>query len=520
MMSMDSPENAAVQGDTKLKVNISQTLFIGLGFLSAMIAWSFYNFKIPIVLNGIKTSSGVFERIGLLGTEPYMELVGGIIMTLDNIIAILLQPYFGSLSDRLESKYGRRTPFLLIGLPTAVICLVLLPLSTLISNVLVVGVLFIAIIFVFNLAMAFYRAPIMSLMPDKTPPQIRSSTNSYISLMGGFGFVFGIIIPFLVSFIPGTEPVVAIGDDISTQDYFWQDFWGFILTGTFMVACLLLFMWKIRETPTGKKFFRVGKAPIRFDVYSQKVIPSKQGDNLDGENQAKNAGFFDEWREILNDDDKSAFWILMTVFAYLFGFNAIEFSFARFATSYLEISEGTASLLLAIIPAMLIFFAIPAGYWAEKYGRLKIMKIGLIVMGSMTVGLIIVFPLLKMLIPLTIVELIPALVLLSIAGIGYGLTHINALPVVWQLAPKNKIGAYTGVYYMISALGAILSPIAMSGIYTTISYAGGDQWIALFPYFLGGVLVGFIFIFKVKRRDAEPLSKKDLAMLKGKFLNE
>ncbi len=89
-------------------VNVVQTIYIGFGFLSAMIAWSYYNFKIPIILNGIKLSTGIYARVGLLGTEPVMELVGGFLMTLDNIIAILLQPWFGSMSDRLQSKYGRR----------------------------------------------------------------------------------------------------------------------------------------------------------------------------------------------------------------------------------------------------------------------------------------------------------------------------------------------------------------------------------------------------------------------------
>ncbi len=495
-------------------VNVVQTIYIGFGFLSAMIAWSYYNFKIPIILNGIKLSTGIYARVGLLGTEPVMELVGGFLMTLDNIIAILLQPWFGSMSDRLQSKYGRRTPFLLVGLPTAVLCLLVLPLVTLLGDVFVVLVLFVAVIFVFNLAMAFYRPPIMSLMPDKTPPQVRSSANSFISLMGGFGFVFGMLIPFLASLVPGTAPVPAVGNDIATQDYFWQDFWGFTITALFMLACLVLFLLKVRETPTGRGFFRFASRPIVVDVYTQEIVPADEGA---GTGFPEKPGFFDEWRTILKDQDRSAFWVLMAVFAYLFGFNAIEFSFGRYATSYLEISEGTASLLLAVMPAVLIFFAIPAGMLAERHSRRKIMKIGLVVQMGMTVGLIVTMPILKGLIPLTIVELVPALVFLSLAGMGYGLTHINALPTVWQLAPKDKIGAYTGVYYMVSALGAILSPIFMSGIYTIISYAGGDQWLALFPYFLAGLVAGYFLLGKAKRGDVEPLSREDLARLKALY---
>ena len=186
-----------------LKVDIKQTLFIAFGFLSAMIAWSFYNFKIPIILNGIMGSHpGTWKRVGILGTEPFMEIVGGALMTLDNIVAILLQPYFGRLSDKLESRFGRRTPFFIIGLPTAAFCLFVLPFIP------VLGI-FIAVIVVFNLAMAFFRPAVMSLLPDKTPPQNLSAANSFISLMGGVGFVIGMLIPTTVEFIPGSAPTMT-----------------------------------------------------------------------------------------------------------------------------------------------------------------------------------------------------------------------------------------------------------------------------------------------------------------------
>ncbi len=506
MAQADTAKSDAI----KPKVNIKQTIFIGFGFFSAMIAWTYYNFKIPIILNGIKdwnegTGEIIFTRVGLLGTEPIMELVGGILMTLDNIIAVLLQPWFGSLSDRLESRFGRRSPFVFIGLPVAVFCLFVLPFMSIIG-------LFIAVIAVFNLAMSFYRTPVMSLMPDKTPPIVRSSANSYISLMGGIGFVLGMLVPALASLIPGTAIVPASGNDFSTQNYFLQDFWGFVLTGSFMLACLLIFVWKVRETPTGKGIFHVGKEPVVVDVLTQQVVhPSVDA----RQKVVKKPGFFDTWREILHNKERSTLFVLLAVFTYLFGFNALEFSFSRFAMSYLGIKEAVASILLAIMPAVLIVFAIPAGYLAEKHSRRKIMKVGLLLQALMVTGLIFVFPLLKALVPLTIVELIPAMILLSIAGIGYGLTHINALPVVWQLAPKEKIGAYTGVYYMISALGAILSPIAMSGIYTLITYLGGNQWLSLFPYFLVCLIVGALLLGKAKRGDVEPLTKAEIAELRA-----
>jgi len=485
------------------KVDIKQTLLIGFGFLSAMIAWAFYNFKIPIILNGITGSTpGTWTRVGLLGTDPIMEIVGGLIMVLDNIVAIMLQPYFGKLSDRLESKYGRRTPFLMLGLPIAAFCLFILPFLS------IIGV-FIGVILVFNLAMAFYRAPIISLLPDKTPPQSLSTANSFISLMGGLGFVLGFLIPFIVGLIPGT--------DTTGGNFFWQDFWGFFIAGSLMLFCLIMFLWKVREVPTGDKFFHVGERPVKFDVYTQKVLPYDEEDEII---ESKKIGFFDEWKEILHDEDKSAFWVLLGIFSYFFGFNALEYSFGRFATSFLQISEGTASILLAIMPVMLIVFAILAGTLATKYGRVLIMKVGLIILALGIVGIIILMPILKSIIetrPLTMLDLIPLIVLLSFGGIGYGFATINALPVVWQLSPRNKIGAYTGVYYMVSAMGSILSPLVMGTIFFIVRATGGDQWLALFPYFLISVIVGLVFLLKVEHGDAEPLSNEDLARLRAEY---
>jgi MFS family permease len=493
-----------------MKLDVKKTILMGFGFMSAMIAWTFYNFKIPIILNGIMgAEEGSWARVGLLGTEPYMEVVGGFLMTLDNILAILLQPYFGALSDRMESKYGRRTPFFLIGLPIAVFCLFIMPFCGIIG-------LFIGVILVFNMAMAFYRPPVMSVMPDKTPPQVLSSANSFIAGMGGIGFVFGMLIPAIVGLIPGAQPTVT--GNLATQDYFWQDFWGFFLTGLFMLICLVVFITNVKEVPTGDKFWHIGDRPIEVDVYTQKVLSPKAGEM---QKEPTRPGFFDDWKDIRKDEDKSSLWVLLAVFSYLFGFNALEFSFGRYATSYLLIAEGVASLLLAIMPVMLIVFAIPAGKLAEKHGRLKIMKVGLIIMAVCTVGLILYMPVVRAIAierSLKIPDLVPVIILLSIAGIGYGFTHINALPVVWQLSPKNKIGAYTGVYYMVSALGAIISPIFMSSLYWAIRAGGGNQWLALFPYYLFGVLVGFFFITKAKRGDAVPLSKEELNAIYAQYM--
>ena len=79
----------------------------------------------------------------------------------------------------------------------------------------------------------------------------------------------------LVGFIPGTTPKIT--GDYTTQDFFLQDFWGFMLVGAFMLFCLVIFLWKVKEVPTGDKFFHVGDHPIKIDVYTQNFIPYSEG---------------------------------------------------------------------------------------------------------------------------------------------------------------------------------------------------------------------------------------------------
>src|SRR6056297_998437 len=87
------------------KLNVPQTFLIGLGFMSCMLAWGMYNFYIPRVLAGHYIEQQAY-RVGYFQGDARL-FWANFVMTIDNIAAILLQPYFGELSDRLRSKYGR-----------------------------------------------------------------------------------------------------------------------------------------------------------------------------------------------------------------------------------------------------------------------------------------------------------------------------------------------------------------------------------------------------------------------------
>ncbi|MBK9207046.1 MAG: MFS transporter [Anaerolineales bacterium] len=123
-----------------------------------------YNAFVPIFLS---------EKFGL------SPIVVGFFMTLDNIAALFIQPPVGAWSDKLRSPLGRRIPFLLIGAPITAVAFGLIPLPAALP-------LFVACTSTLLLSAAFWRTPIIALMPDITPSEFRSQANGIINFYGRY----------------------------------------------------------------------------------------------------------------------------------------------------------------------------------------------------------------------------------------------------------------------------------------------------------------------------------------------
>ena len=170
--------------NTPGKLRYGRTFLIGLAFMTSSIAWTYYNFMVPIILK---------ESFLFMGVSTGIDTLTGFIMTLDNIVAIFLLPVFGALSDRTQSKYGKRMPFIIIGCASAIIAFSVVGLVSQFRGISVfVGL--IAIIMWFNISMAFYRSCSVSLMPDLTDPEVRSTGNAIINLMGAVSMVIGLTV--------------------------------------------------------------------------------------------------------------------------------------------------------------------------------------------------------------------------------------------------------------------------------------------------------------------------------------
>ena len=193
-----------------MKLNVKRTAFIGVGFMTIMMLWQVYNWFVPLFLDDFLKEL----KVG--------ELVVGIIMALDNLFALFMIPIMSKLSDKTVSRFGRRMPYIAIGILSAAIAFVLLPFSKQIGNIW----LLIANILLVLVCMNVYRSPCVALMPDVTPKALRSKGNGIINIMGGVGTATG----FLLVLLLGNDPLIP-----------------FIATALIMLCCLVFLLLKVKE---------------------------------------------------------------------------------------------------------------------------------------------------------------------------------------------------------------------------------------------------------------------------------
>lgn len=470
--------------NTPGKLRYGRTFLIGLAFFCSSLAWNYYNFIMPILLKDYFKSMGV-----LAGIDTSI----GVVMVLDNIIAILLLPVFGALSDRTKSKFGKRMPYILIGASSAIIAFSVIGLLSPDRGI-AAFVGFIAVVMWFNLSMAFFRSASVSLMPDLTDSEVRSTGNAIINLMGAFAMVIALVAPTLMGMIFDVRWVEQ--ENLARAGGFY---YISIITA---IALIVLFL-TIKETPTGKKFMEIGQQSIAIDPITLEYIGEGVGE------EKKKETIMDSLKTVFKDRDKSTLFMLLVIFTWFLGYNAMDTYYSLFATQYLGWEESSASTALMVAPITMIITAIFSGKIAEKIGRKRTIFIGLI--GLSASAIIMMF----------MTQFISVVILIAIIGVFYGMININTIVIIWEMAPEGKLGAYTGTYYFFSQMSATLGPLAAGGtfdIYKLISNATeGSQYFMLFPYLIFWEIVAMIFLSRVKKGESKSFTERQIAKLRDEY---
>lgn len=380
----------------KEKLNIKQTFLIGLGFFAVSISWSVYNSFVPPMLEKFITQTFWI----------------GVIMSIDNVFGVIFQPLFGRLSDKCNSRFGRRMPFIIIGAPLAALFFTLIPFNNSLPTLMLWAILF-------NFIMSAWRSPVVALMPDLTPPKLRSQGNGIINLWGGVGSVFAF-------FIGG-----ILHDKIGQAA-------PFAFSAVVMVIAAVLLFLTIKER---KILDEMGLA----HHIAQQQEAEKAGE------AAKAAKAQQPQRKLSRGERTSLILILCAIFLWFCGFNVVETFFTLFATKTYGVTQGTASSLLTFYSLAFLVMSVPAGYIAAKIGRRRAILTGLCVDILIFLTLFIISTRTENLMLLR--------VLLIVGGLFWAFVNINSLPMVVELAGRDMVGTYTGYYYAFSQTAAIVSPI-------------------------------------------------------------
>lgn len=416
-----------------MKLNYKRTFFVGMAFLSISAFWQMYDNIIPLILQN---------------TFHLNETIIGAIMAMDNVLAVFLLPLIGTLSDKVDTKMGKRTPFIVGGTFAAAVCMMLLPLA---DHYKMLG-LFIVALALTLIAMAMYRSPAVALMPDLTPKPLRSSANAVINLMGAVGAIYALILIRLLvkkeehpSYLPVFLGVVGI-----------------------MILAVIILVATINEKKIAAKI---------AEEYPEEAKEEKEKEEHGLPAPVK----------------RSLVLILVSIFLWFTAYNAVTTAFSRYAVTVWGMEGGgfASCLMVAMVAAIISY--IPIGIISSKIGRKKSILIGLVMM-FISYTSVFFYPTYN----------VTANIFFAIIGIGWAAISVNSLPMVVEMSKGSDIGKYTGLYYTFSMTAQIFTPIVSGALLQYVSYS------TLFPYAMFFTACAFVTMTMVKHGDSKPMKKENV----------
>lgn len=415
-----------------MKLNYKRVVLVGMAFFLITAFWQAYDSIIPLILT---------NHFGL----PHS--ISGTVMSVDNILAVFLLPIFGALSDKVNTRFGKRTPFIFFGTIIAVISFIAL---SLIDNIQLARVIaadipslpddtvdqikfiqqttldltlknplplvgFIATLLITLIAMATFRSPAVALMPDVTVKPLRSKANAIINLTGTAG---GIL-------------VLALGIVFATSKNKYMEYTGYFLAVVaIMLVGFIIFLLTVKEN----------KWANEMEEESKLLEPETEESETEGGKLSKG-----EFRSLML--------ILASVALWYIGYNSITSKYSVYAANILEFDFN---LTLMIAQAAAIVTYIPVGIISSKIGRKKSILAGVIILAA------------AFFMGIFVTKKTPEFIMYPIfilAGIGWATINVNSFPMAVELAKSGNVGKYTGYYYTASMAAQIVAPILSGFLY-------------------------------------------------------
>jgi MFS family permease len=428
-----STEAKAPTTGTSTRFKLRVALLVSLAIFAQESVWNFYDAQVPATLREYTSSAALI----------------GLIMGMDNILGIFIQPWIGHLSDRTRTRWGRRTPFIVVGVPIAALLFALIPHATTFP-------ILILFIFLFALTANTFKPVNEALVADFQAPQHRSKASAIAKIATSLTIIVSSLISLLVV-------------DRSVQL-------------AFAIPAILLVL--------GATIVVLGLREAKRPEYRELVATDSEVDNSSNKLSAV-------LRELVMDRDHSRVIMILVIVVTAATWSALRAQLTVYGMETLGLTRGQAGGFTLPAGIAFIVVAFPIALLSDKVGRRRIIHIGLFIFVA---GTIVGF------VSHSYVGTMAAVV---ITAVGYAAFSVNAVVIMWNLSPSARtIGTYTGIYSVSVAIGSSVGP----GFVGLLIDRTGWQFMMLHAALLACISIVLLFFVKREYAPGlEPVSTKKLA---------
>lgn len=515
-----------------MKLNYKRTILVGFAFFLISAFWQAYDATIPVILT---------NKFGMSQTWS------GVIMALDNILAVFMLPLFGAISDKCTSRRGKRTPFIAIG--TIIAAVAILGLAVIdhvqLNNISDVkefdSKATLEVIYdsqaqtklqtpegeAFVLGDRFTREDFLEITSSVTDPETGKKitnpeyTNYVVPARQAYAahqtaenpqaliLFVAVLLVVLVAMAVFRSPAVAVMPDVTIKPLRSKANAVINLMGTaggILVLVLgIVFATSAVQNQLMNYYVYYGViaaimlvalgiflSTVREPVWARQMQEESVRLGIEEEEAVTDAD-----RKLSASEKSSLMFILASIALWYFGYNAVTSKYAVYAGNILNMDYNT-TLLIAQGAAIVAY--LPAGMVASRIGRKKTIMAGVV----MLTGAFAAASFMRAGSPVLVMN-----ILFALAGIGWATINVNSFPMVVEMCSGADIGKYTGFYYTASMSAQIVTPM-LSGFFMDMDGVGMT---VLFPYAAIFAGLAFLTMAFVRHGDSKPAAKEGLEAL-------
>ena len=511
-----------------MKLNYKRIILVGFAFFLIQAFWQAYDNTIPMILT---------NKFGM------SQAWSGAIMALDNVLALFMLPLFGAISDKHHSKWGRRTPFIVVG--TLIAAVMLIALSFVdnaqlhhISDVAAIddpaaletiydreadetlltpgGQKFVLIRQFTKEEFTQIRSQITVdgaavtnpdytnyVMPARQACAWDATAKSPVTLV----FFIALLLVILVSMAVFRSPAVALMPDVTLKPLRSKANAVINLMGS-AGGILVLVLGMVFATSAVRNslmsyigYFAVIAAIMLAALVVFMLTVRENEWAAEMQQQSVELGLEDKEeaatgeRKLSVDEVKSLIFLLLSIVLWFFGYNAVTSKYSVYASNILHKDYN---LTLIIAQAAAIISYLPVGFIASRVGRKKTILAGVVMLTA-------AFTTAAFMSAESPTMLMNAM--FALAGIAWATINVNSFPMVVEMCSGGNVGKYTGFYYTASMAAQVATPM-LSGL--LMDRMGMH---VLFPYAAVFTALAFVTMLFVRHGDSKPEAKLGLEAL-------